>query len=160
MRQKSKSTYGAGHLGIRGNRNPRAVTRGLLLALLSPPAFPVCQARQISPNTAGPLLQSTCSSGRTKSSNGACRLLVKPHPQHFNRLRRQGRRHQRSGAGEPRDYAKALMKWLNDAQVRTLLVILESMAWPTERVTPVEIKEGDSQRRPCTFHKVRLSWET
>jgi hypothetical protein len=42
---------------------------------------------------------------------------------------------------EPRDYAKALIERLNGDEVRTLLVILESMAWPTERVTPVEIKE-------------------
>jgi hypothetical protein len=42
---------------------------------------------------------------------------------------------------EPRDYAKALIERLNDDQVQALLVILESMAWPTERVTPVEVKE-------------------
>lgn len=42
---------------------------------------------------------------------------------------------------KPRDYAKALIERLNDDQVRALLVILESMAWPTEPVSPAEIKE-------------------
>ncbi|HBT47723.1 MAG TPA: hypothetical protein DEA73_07610 [Peptococcaceae bacterium] len=42
---------------------------------------------------------------------------------------------------EPRDYAKVLIDRLNDEQVQALLVILEFMAWPTERVTPEEAEE-------------------
>lgn len=42
---------------------------------------------------------------------------------------------------EPRDYAKVLIDRLTDEQVQALLVILESMAWPTERITPEETEE-------------------
>ncbi len=42
---------------------------------------------------------------------------------------------------KPRDHAKALIEKLNDDQVGALLIILESMAWPTERITSGEAKE-------------------
>lgn len=42
---------------------------------------------------------------------------------------------------EPRQYAKALIDRLSDEQVQALLVILESMAWPAERIAPEEAKE-------------------
>jgi len=42
---------------------------------------------------------------------------------------------------EPRDYVKTLIDRLSDEQVQALLVILESMAWPTEPITPEEAEE-------------------
>ncbi|RPF49490.1 hypothetical protein EDD75_0306 [Thermodesulfitimonas autotrophica] len=40
-----------------------------------------------------------------------------------------------------REYVKALIDRLTDEQVDALRVIVESMAWPTERVTPEEAAE-------------------
>jgi len=42
---------------------------------------------------------------------------------------------------ESRDYAKVLIDRLSDEQVQALLVILESMAWPIERIVPEEAEE-------------------
>jgi len=45
----------------------------------------------------------------------------------------------------PREYVKALIDRLTDEQVQALWVVLTSMVWPTEEVTPeeiAEIKEG------------------
>ena len=40
-----------------------------------------------------------------------------------------------------REYVKALIDRLTDEQVKALRVILESMAWPIEEVSPEEIAE-------------------
>jgi len=40
-----------------------------------------------------------------------------------------------------REYVKALIDRLTDEQVEALQVIVESMAWPTERVTTEEAAE-------------------
>lgn len=41
----------------------------------------------------------------------------------------------------PREHVKALIDRLTDEQVQALWVILESMAWPTEGITPEEAAE-------------------
>jgi predicted transcriptional regulator len=40
-----------------------------------------------------------------------------------------------------REYVKALIDRLTDEQVEALQVIVESMAWPTEKVMPEEAAE-------------------
>lgn len=40
-----------------------------------------------------------------------------------------------------REHVKALIDRLTDEQVQALWVILESMAWPTEEITPEEAAE-------------------
>lgn len=40
-----------------------------------------------------------------------------------------------------REYVKALIDRLTDEQVQALWVILNSMAWPVEEVTPEEMAE-------------------
>lgn len=40
-----------------------------------------------------------------------------------------------------REYVKALIDRLTDVQVEALQVIVESMAWPTEWITPEEAAE-------------------
>jgi len=40
-----------------------------------------------------------------------------------------------------REYVKALIDRLSDEQVQALWIILNSMAWPTEKVTPEEMAE-------------------
>lgn len=46
----------------------------------------------------------------------------------------------------PREYIKALIDRLTDDQVEALRVILESMAWPTEKITPEEAAELEEAR--------------
>ncbi len=41
----------------------------------------------------------------------------------------------------PREFVKAMIDRLTDEQVQALWVILESMAWPVERITPEEAAE-------------------
>lgn len=41
----------------------------------------------------------------------------------------------------PREQVKAVIDRLTDEQVQALWVILESMAWPTEEITPEEAAE-------------------
>ncbi|RDV81250.1 hypothetical protein [Ammonifex thiophilus] len=41
----------------------------------------------------------------------------------------------------PRECVKALIDRLSDEQVQALWVILESMAWPVEKVSPEEAAE-------------------
>ena len=50
--------------------------------------------------------------------------------------------------GVEREYVKALIDRLTDEQVQALWVILNSIAWPVEKVTPeeaAEIEEGFSE---------------
>jgi len=42
-----------------------------------------------------------------------------------------------------REYVKALIDRLTDEQVEALRIIVESMAWPTEEITPEEAAEID-----------------
>ena len=45
-----------------------------------------------------------------------------------------------------REYVKALIDRLTDEQVQALWVILQSMTWPTEELTPEEIAEISEAR--------------
>ncbi|AFV10550.1 hypothetical protein Tph_c03030 [Thermacetogenium phaeum DSM 12270] len=44
-----------------------------------------------------------------------------------------------------REYVKALIDRLTDEQVEALQVIVESMAWPTEKVMPEEAAEIEEE---------------
>ncbi len=60
-----------------------------------------------------------------------------------------------------REYVKALVDRLTDEQVQALCVILDSMAWPTEAVTPeeaAEIKEGFAEIEAGKGVKVEDAW--
>lgn len=46
----------------------------------------------------------------------------------------------------PRECIKALVDQLTDKQAEALWVILESMAWPKERITPEEAAELEEAR--------------
>jgi hypothetical protein len=46
----------------------------------------------------------------------------------------------------PRECIKALVDRLTDKQAEALWVLLESMAWPTERITPEEAAELEEAR--------------
>ncbi|MGQ9533454.1 MAG: hypothetical protein ACUVTQ_11750 [Desulfotomaculales bacterium] len=46
----------------------------------------------------------------------------------------------------PRECIKALVDRLTDKQAEALWVILESMAWPTEKITPEEAAELEEAR--------------
>lgn len=41
----------------------------------------------------------------------------------------------------PREHVKALIDRLTDEQVQALWIILESMAWPVEEISPEEVAE-------------------
>lgn len=61
-----------------------------------------------------------------------------------------------------RDYVKALIDRLTDEQVQALCVMLVSMVWPTERVTPeeaAEIKEGFAEIRAGKGVKAEDVWK-
>lgn len=45
-----------------------------------------------------------------------------------------------------RECVKALIDRLNDEQVQALYIILSSMAWPVEEITPEEAAEIDEAR--------------
>lgn len=45
-----------------------------------------------------------------------------------------------------REYVKAIIDRLTDEQVQALWVILSSMAWPTEEITPEEAAELEEAR--------------
>lgn len=62
----------------------------------------------------------------------------------------------------PREHVKALIDWLTDEQVQALYVILESMAWPTERITPeeaAEIEEGFAEIEAGKGVKAEDAWK-
>lgn len=61
-----------------------------------------------------------------------------------------------------RDYVKALIDRLSDEQVQALYVMLVSMVWPTEKVSPAEatdIEEGFAEIRAGKGVRAEDAWK-